>query len=212
VSGTQLDEWVRLVALLPALVDERWLEANVQKVAEGAATPRRTGSTRAPEHPLAELTFQVRAELELWGDPEFRPTANLARLGALAFSIRVLREARVSGLNERVSRLTTSNADDFESARFELDVAALFVVSGRTVRFVEELPDERTPDLEVDGVLEVECKRKVELSQRDLAMRNSWEFLERQPYKTLPERGAFRVEFSTRAAPTRTDIDWRWPR
>jgi hypothetical protein len=209
VSGNQLEEWVALVAQLPTLVDGQWLEAEVERVAADVVADTSGGRrARRLRHPLGELTYQVREELTMWGRPEFRPTVNLARLGVLAFAIRVLRDADVDGLDDRLARLTTSSADDFESTRFELDVAALHVMSRRKVRFVREKPEQRTPDLEVDGALEVECKRKVELSQRDLAMRDTWAFLERRLYDTLPSAGGYRVELWTRAAPTRTDVDW----
>ena len=206
MSGTQLEQWIALIERLPEFVDATWLEAEILRVASAVEADTSGGRRqRRRFHPLAELTYQVRRELEGSGRPEFRPSPNLAKLGAFAFSIRALRDRGTAGLDDRLERLIAS---DFESTRFELEVAALHLVMGYEVHFIHELPDQRTPDLEVAGSIEVECKRKVELSKRDLAMRDLWGLLERRLYDVLPDSGAFRVELSTVAAPTRSDVDW----
>jgi hypothetical protein len=207
VSQTQLEEWIEAVEELPSLVDGHWLEAEVSKVAAAIAADTSGGRrARSKRHPLAELTYQVRQEL-----PNVRATGrgtvSLAKLGAIATSIRILRAANVAGLSDRVARLTSGDGD-FESARFELEVAALHVVMNHEVRFLPESPGVQTADLEVDGSIEIECKHKVELSQRDLAMRDLWGLLERRLYDVLPDSGAFRVELWTHGAPTRSDVDW----
>ena len=207
VSKTQLEDWIEAVEELPSLVDGQWLEAEVSKVAAAIAADTSGGRrTRIRRHPLAELTYQVRQEL-----PNVRATGrgtvSLAKLGTVAMSIRILRAANVAGLDDRVARLTSGDGD-FESARFELEVAALHVVMAHEVRLLPESSGVQTADLEVDGSIEIECKHKVELSQRDLAMRDMWGLLERRLYEALPNSGAFRVELWTHAAPTRSDVGW----
>ena len=207
VNKTQLEQWVDAIEELPSLVDGNWLEVEVSEVAAAIAADTSGGRrTRIKRHPLAELTHQVHQEL-----PNVRATGratvSLAKLGALAMSIRVLRDAHVCGLDDRVARLTSSHGD-FESARFELEVAALHLIMNHEVRFLPESSGTQTADLEVDGTIEIECKRKVELSQRDLAMRDLWGLLERRLYEVLPNSGTYRVELWTHSAPTRSDVEW----
>lgn len=207
VTRSQLEEWVEAVEQLPALLDGLWLAAEVSKVAADVAADTSGGRRARPKrHPLAQLAYQVQQELP-GVRAAGRGTVSLAKLGTIAMSIRILRGAKTAGLDDRVARLTSGDGD-FESARFELEVAALHTVTSHHVLFLPENSAAKSADLEVDGSIEIECKHKVALSQRDLAMRDTWGLLERRLYEVLPDQGAYRVELWTQAAPTRPDVDW----
>ena len=110
---SQLDEWVWATERLPALLDGEWLEAEVARVAAAVAADTSGGRRdRRTFHPLAELTYQVRRELQARQTPAFRPTPSIAKLGTLSFALQRLGERAVEGLDDRVSRLTGSSVND----------------------------------------------------------------------------------------------------
>jgi hypothetical protein len=193
------------------MIDEQWLEAEIEKIAatEGQPMPGNRLGARQRTHPLGELVYQVRGELRSWGTPSFRATPQLAKLGALASAIERLRNLSVLGVEQRIPNLMSSDWNLFESTRFELEVADLHTQLGRSVMFIPEVPGHRTPDMLIDETVEVECKRRVHLSQRDLGMREIWRQLQQRLHPLLAVEGRhYRIEMSTRTAPQRPDANW----
>lgn len=210
VTPEELRSLSQRVEAFPDLLDARpWFEQQLSQI--GSAIKADTSGGRRDRtrfHPLAELLYQVRAELADANAKTFQRTWSLCRLLSIAGNIEQLSVAQVEGLQDRLSHLIGPDWNQFESTRFELDVAALQLATRRSVRFLTEQRGVRTPDLEVAGFIEIECKRKVELSKADLAMHEQWSLLGRNIFKILVGAGAFRVEVDTVEAPMRSDVDW----
>jgi len=190
------------------VVGTRWLNRRIQE-ATGRTKPRnlRTYSYLRPQrhHPLVELFL----EFERWRETGARtePAPAIMRIGVLADSLKLVRAQ--PGFEKLVPRLKKSG--EFESAAFEIEVAASYRRRNWRVEFVET-GDNRTPDLCVtrnDGsTFWVECKRRDELTKRDRLVESIWDDLALSLLKELgPRRLNYFVAVASKHDPKRRDVD-----
>jgi hypothetical protein len=104
------------------------------------------------------------------------------------------------------------NIDQFESADFEVEVAAGYSREGCDVEFVEE-GTEKTPDLKVSPkygrVFYVECKRRDSLTERDKKITTGWTELEARLLRVLgPQRLNYVIVVKANSDPLAGDVEY----
>jgi hypothetical protein len=103
----------------------------------------------------------------------------LLKLAVLGSNIKLLRTKNVGGANEKVAELMN---DNFEEVMYEIAIAASQAEKGHLVKFIatKSSSGERTPDILVDEQVEIECKRKEEMGQRERKLRELFQFMSRR--------------------------------
>lgn len=195
------------IETITAIVGTRWISRRLQQAA--ARTKPRTLRTYSflrpqPHHPLVELFL----EFERWRETGARaePAPAIVRIGLLAESLKLVRAQ--AGFDKLVQRLKKSS--EFESAAFEVEVAASYLKRSWTVEFVET-GDNRTPDLRVErgdgSPLWVECKRRDQLTKRDKLVKSIWDDLALSLLKEMgPRRLNYFVGVASTHDPQRRDV------
>ena len=195
----------RNVEVLRDRIGGDWLDRELSDLRAMHAADRSGGRRELPRfHPFAELMQAVEPVLD---DPETASQVSpaLARLNRLSISVQRLTNAESEGLDDRLDRLR-SGGDAFESTEFELNIAGEFARKGRRVDFIPERA-ERTPEFMLDGRVEVECKKKLEPTPRDLRNEDKWSLIERRVMSQ--HRGVgLSVDLLVDGDPTRGDVDW----
>ena len=92
----------------------------------------------------------------------------MVRLTNLGENLSILHKNNVMGLDGKIRSLIASR-ELYEKTVYELQVAAAYAKANHQVAFLEEKPVEQiqTPDMIIDEQVEVECKKKDRLSERD---------------------------------------------
>ena len=120
-------------------------------------------------HPLTELLRRINRQRKDTEDTmELRPTNELLELARLGINLEKCEKCK--GFDQRIR--TRLKGREFQSAAFEVQVAAAYINRGYEIEFIEEgaKPGVRTPDLLVTspfGPFYVECKHKEQESARD---------------------------------------------
>lgn len=139
--------------------------------------PMRQRVLHRPRHIIVEwyLTFLAWLEAFVRHDDQACPQGSMF---LASFSGDLAKVKDCSGLHHILPRLR--DPEEFLAAAFEVEVASYYVGSGWTVEFIETTV-ERSPDIKVtrdDGtVFWVECKRRDELSGRDVLISKFWDQL-----------------------------------
>ncbi|MBL7759121.1 MAG: hypothetical protein JNK08_00325 [Sediminibacterium sp.] len=84
---------------------------------------------------------------------------------------------KISGIEKRMHSLLHENKNQADSAFYEFSIALLYHQNGWKVRFVDETPLSKTPDLEVQKGIKkywVECKRLSKINQYAEDERQAW--------------------------------------
>ncbi len=163
------------------VIDRDWLSSELQKIKSYAPPKDKTRLTFVDYtdryHPLAVLIHQVDKQLEVSGANE-NVTEEMMRLAHLGESLSILRQNSVKRLDCKIRNLTVSS-ELFEKTVYELQVASAYARANYKVAFLKEKPDEKikTAEMEIDEQVEVECKQKDKLSQRDRRNHGYWKLI-----------------------------------
>jgi len=133
-------------------------------------------------HPLIELLRRINRQMkDTLNTKELHATNELLELAALGINLE-----KCEGCQAFDQRIRTRlKGREFQSAAFEVQVAAAYVNSGYEVEFIEEelKPGIRTPDLLVktpSGLFYVECKHKEQESAKDKRINRIWDAIEKE--------------------------------
>ena len=165
-------------------LENSWLKQEFEKVEKYYKTKKNTrvlGDIKNYANPLALLIYQAEKNIS-----ERRTNSNIlisnetvdiTRLGTY---IDLLKSNNVTGFKEKFNELKLSDNKNFEKIINELNFAGGFAKSNHTVEFIKTQPTEnqRTPDLLIDGNIEVECKKKDKLTKRDIQNNDLWNRLQ----------------------------------
>lgn len=132
-------------------------------------------------HPLAKWILEAKRELGM-AEPNPKVSQTMLHIAWLVRNVRVLRGANVGGLDERLSRLTSGTEEQFWATLHEFRTAHMYLHTGQHVAFVPEAR-ERTPDLLINGSIEIECKSKARTTKRDRHRRALYRLMYRRVRK-----------------------------
>ncbi|MGI0010386.1 MAG: hypothetical protein ACREAE_03195, partial [Nitrosopumilaceae archaeon] len=153
--------------------DEAWLKHEYEKINKYYNTDKNTivlGPIEDYANSLALLLYQAEKNIsERKTNSKIfitNETVDTIRLGTY---IETLKNSNTAGLAEKLEELKIADKNNFEKIINELDFASGFVKSNHTVEFIKTRSDQsqRTPDLLVDKNIEIECKKKNKLTDRD---------------------------------------------
>jgi len=211
----ELDSILRNIQVVVDTIGSKWISRKVgeaKKIQElnksRLNTRKHSYLYKKPPHPVVQLVL----EADKWREDclkshrlELRESVvKLATLGM------ALDKARIqTNFDRLVNRL--KNENEFQSAAFEVEVAASYVERGWLVDFVEE-GNEKTSDLKViadnDFTFWVECKRRDELSGRDRLIHDFWVDLESSLIRIMgPNKLNFAIIVKSLSDPDRSQLD-----
>lgn len=181
-------------------LEREWLNGELDKIKSGMKTkPKKNPNiirmidSEKRFHPLAYRIHRASEALRrLMGTPEpWETTEDIMKLVHLGRCISILKQNNVVGLDEKIKSLMSSNYRLFEKTVFELQTAASHCEAGHSVEFIDTqgVKFGQTPDLLVDGEIEVECKRKDAKSQRDAKNRQFWKKVSELAYGSMDRHG-----------------------
>jgi len=133
-------------------------------------------------HPLIELLRRINRQMKDTLDTkELHATDELLELAVLGINLEKCEGCQ--GFDQRIKPRLKGR--EFQSAAFEVQVAAAYINRGYEVEFIEEglKPGVRTPDLLVKTPLRlfyVECKHKEQESARDKRINKVWDTIEKE--------------------------------
>lgn len=113
------------------------------------------------------------------------------RIACLSHCVISLIDAGTQGILDRLETLKKHNDALFEKAEYEIQVGYWYAVSNHSIGFLQPSSENsrRTPDILVDGMVEVECKRKDSFSGSDLAIMRSFVAVIRGCTRTMEKTG-----------------------
>ena len=202
---------VRYINTIPEIVGTKWLaRKRKQKKQQSHRSLGKYSLLYQPSiHPLIEWTTEY---IDKWW-PQLLETnrpplsQNVLKLAILGESLEKAKHQK--GFERLINRLKRSN--EFDSAAFEVEVAAAYIAQGYTVKFVEE-GNGSTPDLKVTTTNNeefwVECKRREPVTKRDKRIVNIWKRLETALLSYLvPNNLNYLILVSSKNDPDWDDID-----
>jgi hypothetical protein len=142
---------------LHATLPKRWCAAEWQKM-----ELKRT----ADVHPLIKNAFLADQQIQHFIRTKSGGiTPEIFELAELASKANALARARVRGIERKIKRLISDDFDSYGSAKYEIQVAGVLLLSGHEVEFIAE-SNEKTADILVcrrgdpSDRCEFECKYK----------------------------------------------------
>ncbi|MDP1537712.1 MAG: hypothetical protein Q8L95_11065 [Burkholderiales bacterium] len=197
---------ISIIHELEDIVGKKWIQNAIANIEEEVRRPKKLPAVEIQHHPLGYLFHQVLPGL----DPRSSDLGNTIRLAGIASDVVKTVRSGVEGVQDRVERLKSSDHTEVRSTFYEFGVSAMLVERNHEVRFFEEMSvaGRRTPDLLVDGAVEIECKQKGK-TQQEMADWELWELFYRKVNRWLTARHrSYSVELFTDERPTRSDVDW----
>jgi hypothetical protein len=130
-------------------------------------------------HPFLKRINSLELEVSKRPDKSVIMTKNLIELRTLYILINNLSKRNIFGLTEKLKELSSVNKELFDKTFFELLICHYFKSFNCDVKFLETQSDIelKTPDLLIDSKLEVECKKKDKITERDKDYLVFWEKL-----------------------------------
>jgi len=144
------------------------------------------------KHPLGFLIYSGNDFLTHLFNDEMPPRyEEYLRIACLSHCMVALIDAGTQGILDRLETLKKHNDALFEKAEYEIQVGYWYVVSNHSIEFLQPSFEDshRTPDILVDGMIEVECKRKDSFSGSDLAIMRSFAAVIRGCTRTMEKTG-----------------------
>jgi len=144
------------------------------------------------KHPLGFLIYSGNDFLAHLSNGEVPPRyEEYLRVACLSHCVLYLVDAGTQGILDRLETLKKHDDALFEKAEYEIQVGYWYAVSNHSVEFLQPLfrDSRRTPDILVDGMIEVECKRKDSFSGSDLAIMRSFGAVIRGCTRTMEKTG-----------------------
>ncbi|MGR3302026.1 MAG: hypothetical protein ACUZ8I_05920 [Candidatus Scalindua sp.] len=141
--------------LIHVNLDKKWM-ATEWKKCEDNISP-------VDIHPFVNVAYKAHQQINQFiKDDVFGMTPETFELVELAMKINLLKRNKVKGLQSRLDNLISFDFNLYLTARYEIQVAGMFLQRGHQVEFIEECKN-KTPDILVTnpkGKCEVECKYK----------------------------------------------------
>lgn len=163
------DEALKYISEVKDSVDQEWLRKELRQIESYTPPKDKTKLSfigyAERFHPLAFLIHQVNKQIQSFGSSQ-NVTEEMMRLAHLGESLSILRQSGTEQLDSKIRNLTVSS-ELFEKTVYELQVAAAYTRANHKVAFIQEKPDEaiQTADMLIDDQVEVECKKKDQLSK-----------------------------------------------
>jgi hypothetical protein len=154
VTNTQLfiDE---INELIHRNLDKNWMAGEWNRLENGEDIQR--------IHPLVRVAFRAHGQIEYFVRSGVGGiTPEIWELAELAIKINALKRSGVRGIENRLSKLTSTDFSLYRTARYEIQIAGMLLHRGHKVEFIEER-GRKTPDILVrndNGMCEMECKHK----------------------------------------------------
>lgn len=192
-----VDDAQKYLILVKSSLDNDWLQSEFQKIHEYYTTNKNVRVLGYPEdvfQPLSYLIYQAEKALDNKRlDPSLGINQEIMKITTLGTYFEILNNSNVKGFKEKILELMKSNKESFEKIVFEMNIAAAFLNASHKAEFIETQPNEykKTPDLLIDGEIEVECKKKDRLTPRDIKNHDSWNHLQRKLISLMNSIGKF---------------------
>lgn len=192
-----INDLSKYLEVVKKTLDETWLKQEQEKIKKYYNTEKNTkvlGTIENYVNPLALLLYQAETNIsERKTNSEISISNESVDIVRLGLYIEALKSNNVTGFEEKLNELKKANRNNFEKIINELNIASGFVKSNHTVKFIETQSDEnqRTPDLLIDGTIEVECKKKDKLTSRDIRNNDFWNRLERKSIELMNKEKRF---------------------
>jgi hypothetical protein len=200
------------------MVDNEWFISNIQKCKEILGEEkiysllRKSDPTRQSKLVVLERTNPLLFKVFL-ADKQIREshgttlpmTNELIQLANLGDNLTILFENSVSGLTEKISDLFTAK---FEKTMYEITIAATFIKNGFNLEFIPETT-EKTPDIliHLNKGIEVECKKKDDLTPRDRQNDSYWKQFAKNTFSQMDrERKNLIIILETDDNPKNSDL------
>lgn len=156
-------------------------------------------------HPLARWIGLAKTAL-----PENRlVTSESFRVARLARCLSSLEKSKTESLDLKIREMKSGNTEKFHGTHQEIITAAKYADLGYAVEFILE-SYEKSPDLLIDGRVEVECKTKAFMSPADKARRDLYDLLSRRASEAIERpntKKELEIQVRFRQEPTRDNIE-----
>lgn len=197
------------IMLIAEELNLRWVRRKIRQAKKSDnrfSFEKVQGAYQDSLHPLITLYIQYEQWLEELKKTKISSLNNaVVQLAILGDAFRLVKDLK--GFDKLVNRL--KSLQEFESAAFEVEVAASYVVRGYDVEFVEEGSD-RSPDLLVHGKGQrfwAECKCRDALTNRDKKVFGVWTEVEKKISQYLrSNRNNFCVIIVAKSDPSPDDV------
>lgn len=200
------------------MVDNEWFISNIQKCKEILGEEkiysllRKSDPTRKSKLVVLERTNPLLLKVFL-ADKQIREsrgttlpmTNEIIQLANLGDNLTILFENSVNGLTEKISDLFTAK---FEKTMYEITIAASFIKNGFNLEFIPETT-EKTPDIliHLNEGIEVECKKKDDLTPRDRQNDSYWKRFAKSAFSQMDrERKNLIIVLETDDNPKNSDL------
>jgi hypothetical protein len=213
VRDISTDEALKYISKVKDSVDQEWLRKELQQIESYTPPKDKTKLSfigyAERFHPLAFLIHQVDKQIQSLGSSQ-NVTEEMMRLAHLGESLSILRQSDTEQLNSKIRNLTVS-PELFDKTVYELQVAAAYTRANHKIVFIEEKPEEaiQTPDMLIDDQVEVECKKKDQLSKRDRQNQEHWKLIMRKTSVIMNRlKCNYGIVIKTQRDPTKQDIEF----
>lgn len=202
---------IAYISQLKDVIDQNWLSGELERIASYKPPKDKPKLSfidyTVRFHPLAFLIYQVDNQLKSFRDETV--TEEILRLSHIGESISILLHGKTERLGDKIRNLTSSS-EQFEKTVYELQVAAAYSRAGHKVAFSEEKAAEamKTPDMLIDEQVEIECKKKDKLTDRDKRNNECWKLIMRRASSMMPHlRYNYGVVIKTQRDPRDEDVE-----
>lgn len=170
-----LQDCEKYVNVVKSHLDSSWLQNELEKIQNHKQKHFQLNFENR-FHPLALRIKLADGHFDICKkDRKRNVTEEILRLALLGINIEFLETKNVKGLNFELKKLQSENHTQIEKTIYEIIIAKLFSENRRAVEFIDpEITNHGTHDLLVDDSIEVECKKKDPLIDKDIKIENTW--------------------------------------
>ena len=209
-----VEDITRAIETIYRVAGEKWIKRKLNRL-DSKPPPKNLQKHdymfQKDRHPLIELLRRINRQMKDTIDTkELHATDELLKLAVLGINLE-----KCEGCHDFDQRIRSKlKGREFQSATFEVQVAAAYINRGYEVEFIEEglKPGVRTPDLLVktpSGLFYVECKHKEQESARDKRINKVWDTIEKEILNYLAQRKMnFAVAVKALQDPTSADCQY----
>jgi hypothetical protein len=123
----------------------------------------------------------------------------------------VLKEWNTKGFDNKIKGLISPNKELFDKTTYEIEVAAAYAKKGHSVEFLETKSKEgrKTTDLLINNKIEVECKKKDRITDRDIRNTEYWKLILRKASGMMEHFGLnYAVFIKIQRDPEKEDVEF----
>lgn len=189
----QITDITKYLEIVKKKLDAEWIFAEYDKIKKYYSTKKNTrvlGKIEDYANPLAYLLFQTEKNVTERKNNSRVPISNEAiDIVRLGIYVERLESIKSEGFDKKFTELQINDKEKFEKFFNEIDIASGFAKSKHKVEFLDTRSNEqkKTPDLLIDGMIEIECKKKDKFSSRDIKNFELCNVLQRKSIQLMNE-------------------------